>query len=155
MKDRGSAQTPQPRNWLISKQASIGHQNHEIRTKKIRANLQWIQSSVSTCNLRAMVPEIGVRMGRRQCENSTTPVWDVEWRSTEKQTGGRRTNGGRRFAKTEEGFKQGEVVWRRSIFCFNSTTNTRKRWEILVANKIIYLVSNRFYFGLPNGWCFY
>ena len=27
--------------------------------------------------------------------------------------------------------------------------------EILVGNKIIYLVSNRFYFGLINGWCFY
>jgi len=31
-----------------------------------------------------------------------------------------------------------------------------KHWfEILVGNKIIYLVSNRFCFGLINGWCFY
>jgi len=31
-----------------------------------------------------------------------------------------------------------------------------KHWlEISVGNKIIYLVSNQFYFGLINCWCFY
>ena len=65
------------------------------------------------------------------------------------QTGGRRINWGLR--KLGEGCEEEA----RHLFCFNSTSNTRKWWEILVANKIIYLVSNRFYFGLTNGWCFY